>query len=188
MCLAGFGIIGCQGALNASAGLIYPSNCRTTGVGAALGMGRVGSLAGPLVGGYRAQPGVPVQQMFYVPMMPLGLAALATGVLLLRKVDIRRETESGTLTHGIAMTRYASVWSKLQSVSAPPAAGCCSSGVRLVRRALRAVKSLRISSHSAASSTCSRTAQVQPSVSASPRSSPSGPGKVVLILLCREVV
>ena len=33
--------------------------------------------------------GVPVQQMFYVPLIPLGLAALATGVLLLRKVDIR---------------------------------------------------------------------------------------------------
>lgn len=89
VCLAGFGVIGCQGALNASAGLIYPSNCRTTGVGAALGIGRVGSLAGPLIGGFVLNLGVPVQQMFYVPLIPLGLAALATGVLLLRKVDIR---------------------------------------------------------------------------------------------------
>jgi AAHS family 4-hydroxybenzoate transporter-like MFS transporter len=89
VCLAGFGVIGSQGALNASAGLIYPSNCRTTGVGAALGIGRVGSLAGPLIGGFVLNLGVPVQQMFYVPLVPLGLAALATGVLLLRKVDIR---------------------------------------------------------------------------------------------------
>lgn len=89
VCLAGFGVIGSQGALNASAGLIYPSNCRTTGVGAALGIGRVGSLAGPLIGGFVLNLGVPVQQMFYVPLIPLGLAALATGVLLLRKVDIR---------------------------------------------------------------------------------------------------
>lgn len=89
VCLAGFGIIGCQGALNASAGLIYPPNCRTTGVGAALGIGRVGSLAGPLIGGYVLNLGVPVQQMFYVPLIPLGLAALATGVLLVRRVDIR---------------------------------------------------------------------------------------------------
>ena len=52
VCLAGFGIIGCQGALNASSGLIYPVSCRPTGVGAALGVGRIGSLSGPLVGGY----------------------------------------------------------------------------------------------------------------------------------------
>ena len=89
VCGAGFGVIGCQGALNASAGLIYPSNCRTTGVGAALGFGRIGSIAGPLVGGYVLGLGVPVQQMFYVPMLPLGIALLATVVLLLRKVDVR---------------------------------------------------------------------------------------------------
>jgi AAHS family 4-hydroxybenzoate transporter-like MFS transporter len=90
VCGAGFGIIGCQGALNASTGLIYPPNCRTTGVGAALGIGRIGSIAGPLVGSYVLSLGVPVQQMFYVPLLPLGLAALATLVLVLRKVDIPR--------------------------------------------------------------------------------------------------
>jgi AAHS family 4-hydroxybenzoate transporter-like MFS transporter len=89
VCGSGFGVIGCQGALNASAGLIYPSNCRTTGVGAALGFGRIGSIAGPLVGGYVLGLGVPVQQMFYVPLLPLGIALLATVVLMLRKVDVR---------------------------------------------------------------------------------------------------
>ena len=89
VCGSGFGVIGCQGALNASAGLIYPSNCRTTGVGAALGFGRIGSIAGPLVGGYVLGLGVPVQQMFYVPLLPLGIAMLATVVLMLRKVDVR---------------------------------------------------------------------------------------------------
>jgi len=89
VCGSGFGVIGCQGAINASAGLIYPSNCRTTGVGAALGFGRIGSIAGPLVGGYVLGLGVPVQQMFYVPLLPLGVALLATVVLMLRKVDVR---------------------------------------------------------------------------------------------------
>jgi AAHS family 4-hydroxybenzoate transporter-like MFS transporter len=93
VCGAGFGVIGCQGALNASAGLIYPSNCRTTGVGAALGFGRIGSIAGPLVGGYVLGLGVPVQQMFYVPLLPLGLALLAAFVLVLRKVDVRGGSE-----------------------------------------------------------------------------------------------
>jgi AAHS family 4-hydroxybenzoate transporter-like MFS transporter len=95
VCLAGFGVIGCQGALNASAGLIYPPNCRTTGVGAALGLGRIGSLAGPLIGSFVISLNVPVQQMFYVPMVPLSLAILATVVLLLNKVDIRTEAGAG---------------------------------------------------------------------------------------------
>lgn len=89
VCLAGFGVIGCQGALNASAGLIYPTNIRTTGVGAALGIGRIGSLLGPLVGGWALNLGVPVHQAFFVPLIPLGLALLATLVLLMRRVDIR---------------------------------------------------------------------------------------------------
>jgi MFS transporter, AAHS family, 4-hydroxybenzoate transporter len=89
--MAGFGIIGCQGVLNASAGLIYPVSCRPTGVGSALGVGRIGSLSGPLVGGYVLAQHWPTQQMFFVPLLPLGVAVLATLVLLLRKVDIRGE-------------------------------------------------------------------------------------------------
>jgi MFS transporter, AAHS family, 4-hydroxybenzoate transporter len=92
VCLAGFGIIGCQGALNASSGLIYPVSCRPTGVGAALGVGRIGSLSGPLVGGYFLAQHLQTQQMFYVPLVPLTLAALATLLLIVRRVDIRRES------------------------------------------------------------------------------------------------
>lgn len=91
--MAGFGIIGCQGVLNASAGLIYPVSCRPTGVGAALGIGRIGSLSGPLVGSYVMAQHMPIQQMFFVPMVPLTLAVLATAMLLLRKVDIRSEVK-----------------------------------------------------------------------------------------------
>ena len=89
VCGAGFGVIGCQGALNASAGLLYPSRCRTTGVGAALGIGRIGSIAGPMIGGYVLALNVPLQQMFFVPLLPLALAMLATVILLMRGVDIR---------------------------------------------------------------------------------------------------
>jgi MFS transporter, AAHS family, 4-hydroxybenzoate transporter len=92
VCLAGFGIIGCQGALNASSGLIYPVSCRPTGVGAALGVGRIGSLSGPLVGGYFLGQHLQTQHMFYVPLVPLTLAALATLLLIIRHVDIRRES------------------------------------------------------------------------------------------------
>ena len=94
VCMAGFGVIGCQGVLNASAGLIYPVSCRPTGVGAALGLGRIGSLSGPLVGSYIIAQQWPSQQAFFVPLLPLAIAALATLVLILRKVDIRREAAS----------------------------------------------------------------------------------------------
>lgn len=92
--MAGFGIIGCQGVLNASAGLIYPVSCRPTGVGGALGVGRIGSLSGPLIGAYVLAQHWPSQRMFFVPLLPLAIAATATLILILRKVDIRREAGS----------------------------------------------------------------------------------------------
>jgi MFS transporter, AAHS family, 4-hydroxybenzoate transporter len=95
ICMAGFGIIGCQGVLNAAAGLIYPVSCRPTGVGAALGIGRIGSLSGPLVGGYILAQHWPSQNMFYVPLLPLAIAAVATLVLILRGVDIRGDVARG---------------------------------------------------------------------------------------------
>src|SRR5882672_83064 len=48
---AGFCIVGGQIASNALAATFYPTSVRATGVGWALGIGRVGSIVGPLVGG-----------------------------------------------------------------------------------------------------------------------------------------
>jgi AAHS family 4-hydroxybenzoate transporter-like MFS transporter len=48
---AGFCIVGGQIAANALAANFYPTSVRATGVGWALGIGRVGSIIGPLVGG-----------------------------------------------------------------------------------------------------------------------------------------
>src|SRR6478609_2224819 len=48
---AGFCIVGGQIAANALAAAFYPTSVRSTGVGWALGIGRIGSIIGPLVGG-----------------------------------------------------------------------------------------------------------------------------------------
>jgi AAHS family 4-hydroxybenzoate transporter-like MFS transporter len=48
---AGFCASGAQSGLNAFAAGCYPTIARTTGVGWMMGIGRVGSIAGPLVGG-----------------------------------------------------------------------------------------------------------------------------------------
>jgi len=47
----GLMIIGAQGGLNALAARFYPVSVRSTGVGWALGVGRIGSIVGPLLGG-----------------------------------------------------------------------------------------------------------------------------------------
>jgi len=49
--VAGFCIVGGQIAANALTAAFYPTSVRATGVGWALGMGRIGSIVGPLVGG-----------------------------------------------------------------------------------------------------------------------------------------
>jgi AAHS family 4-hydroxybenzoate transporter-like MFS transporter len=49
--VAGFCVVGGQIAANALAAAFYPTSVRSTGVGWALGVGRVGSIVGPLVGG-----------------------------------------------------------------------------------------------------------------------------------------
>lgn len=94
---AGFGIVGCQTALNASAGLIYPSSFRPTGVGAALAAGRIGSIIGPVVGGAFIAAGLSVQHTFFLPLVPIGVAIAATTLLLRRRIDIR--SEGGGLSH-----------------------------------------------------------------------------------------
>ena len=48
---AGLFIVGGQVSLNALSSYMYPTHIRSTGVGWALGIGRLGSIVGPLVAG-----------------------------------------------------------------------------------------------------------------------------------------
>jgi AAHS family 4-hydroxybenzoate transporter-like MFS transporter len=49
--MAGFGVPGSQAGLNAFSATYYPTDLRATGVGAGLGIGRMGAIVGPLVAG-----------------------------------------------------------------------------------------------------------------------------------------
>jgi AAHS family 4-hydroxybenzoate transporter-like MFS transporter len=49
--ISGLMVIGAQGGLNAIASNFYPTAVRSTGLGWALGVGRIGSIVGPLLGG-----------------------------------------------------------------------------------------------------------------------------------------
>ena len=74
---AGFCIVGGQIAANALASGAYPTTARATGVGWALGIGRVGSIMGPLVGGLLLSMHWSTEALFGVAAIPAIFAALA---------------------------------------------------------------------------------------------------------------
>ena len=79
----GFCIIGGQAALNGTAGLVYPTQVRSRGLGMALGVGRIGSVAGPLIAGMMVASGVTsARDLFLLPLIPLALGALAAFVVM----------------------------------------------------------------------------------------------------------
>jgi AAHS family 4-hydroxybenzoate transporter-like MFS transporter len=75
--VAGFCIVGGQIAANALAAGFYPTSVRATGVGWALGMGRVGSIVGPLVGGVLLSLKWSTGEVFVTAAMAALCAALA---------------------------------------------------------------------------------------------------------------
>jgi AAHS family 4-hydroxybenzoate transporter-like MFS transporter len=73
---AGFFIVGAQNGLNGGTAAAYPTELRATGLGWGLGIGRLGSIAGPFVGGYAAQLGSqPARSVLLVQVLPLLIAA-----------------------------------------------------------------------------------------------------------------
>ncbi len=87
-------VTGMQNGLNASAGLIYPTALRANGVGYALGVGRFGSISGPLIGSLLTKLDMPPATFFYVTAIgPLLCAGCC--VLLLRQLgQARGETDA----------------------------------------------------------------------------------------------
>jgi len=72
----GFFVTGTQNAINGAAGATYPAEIRAAGLGWALGLGRLGSIAGPLVGSLAVVLGMhDARQFFAIPIVPLLLAA-----------------------------------------------------------------------------------------------------------------
>ena len=75
--MAGFGIAGAQIGMNALTAEVYPTAIRSTGVGWALGVGRIGSIIGPIVGGGLLSLGWPNSLIFSLTIAPMLVAALA---------------------------------------------------------------------------------------------------------------
>jgi MFS transporter, AAHS family, 4-hydroxybenzoate transporter len=84
--VAGFGVIGGQICMNAFAAAIYPTAIRSTGVGWALGIGRLGSILGPVMGGMLIARGFTVDEVF-VCASPVAVAACAALIGLRTSTD-----------------------------------------------------------------------------------------------------
>jgi MFS transporter, AAHS family, 4-hydroxybenzoate transporter len=82
--LSGMTIIGSQTGANATCGKLYPARMRTTGIGWALGIGRLGAIAAPMLGGYLLSIGTPPREIFLSACAFALIAALATALLGLR--------------------------------------------------------------------------------------------------------
>ncbi|MES4889663.1 MFS transporter [Streptomyces sp. NPDC096012] len=88
--LAGCCVSGGQKSLIALAAVFYPAPMRSTGVGWALGIGRVGGILGPIVVGTALAAGWSPSTVFYamsVPMLAAGLAVVLLGMRYGRSAD-----------------------------------------------------------------------------------------------------
>lgn len=72
---AGFTSIGCQFGLNAVASGSYDTNARATGLGWALGVGRLGSILGPIIVGGLLAMDLRISTLFVFGALPMLVAA-----------------------------------------------------------------------------------------------------------------
>jgi AAHS family 4-hydroxybenzoate transporter-like MFS transporter len=80
----GMTIIGSQTGANATCGKLYPARMRTSGLGWALGIGRLGGIAAPVLGGYLLSLKMAPTHIFLSACLFAVIAAAATGLLALR--------------------------------------------------------------------------------------------------------
>jgi MFS transporter, AAHS family, 4-hydroxybenzoate transporter len=72
--VAGFCVLGIQSGINVAGALVYPTSLRANGSGWELGVGRVGSIIGPLLGALFVS--LPVQQLYMWSALPFAGGAV----------------------------------------------------------------------------------------------------------------
>jgi MFS transporter, AAHS family, 4-hydroxybenzoate transporter len=75
--LAGFCVLGAQSGLNALSPIYYPVSVRSTGTGWASGIGRFGSVAGPILGSQLISIQWSTPRLFQAAAVPAAIAAVA---------------------------------------------------------------------------------------------------------------
>ena len=94
----GFCVVGGQPAVNALAGHYYPTSVRSTGIGWSLGIGRIGSVIGPLVGGQLIALNWSNASLFHAASVPVLCSALFVLLLALKTRNIDSATSGAPRT------------------------------------------------------------------------------------------
>jgi MFS transporter, AAHS family, 4-hydroxybenzoate transporter len=94
--LAGFFVGGTGTGLIAVAAGMYPTAIRSTGIGWAMGMGRVGQFFGPFLAGFLVGQGIHVGGIFYAAAIPCFIGALFVVFLMLARSAAPAEAAMAT--------------------------------------------------------------------------------------------
>jgi AAHS family 4-hydroxybenzoate transporter-like MFS transporter len=94
--VAGFCVLGAQSGLNALGPTYYPVAVRSTGTGWASGIGRFGSIFGPVIGGELMRLDWSMTQLFQAAAVPAAIAVVAM-LVFWRVVRLSGERETGQL-------------------------------------------------------------------------------------------
>ncbi|MNM97842.1 4-hydroxybenzoate transporter PcaK [compost metagenome] len=92
--VAGATTIGTLAVIHAYASIAYPAHIRSTGVGWAAGIGRLGAIAGPMLGGSLLSMQLPIQQNFLAFALPGVIGALAIAFIQVRAPQQASEPEA----------------------------------------------------------------------------------------------
>ena len=91
--LAGGTLLGGQAGLVALAGTLYPTFARSTGVGWALGIGRFGAIAGPIIGGFMLSANMSMSWLFtWAALPPIACAGALFLIMRMRRNASRTRT------------------------------------------------------------------------------------------------
>ncbi|HEX7007317.1 MAG TPA: MFS transporter [Alphaproteobacteria bacterium] len=96
--VTGFCIIGAQFGMNALAADYYPTAVRSTGVGWALGIGRIGSILGPVIGGLLLALEWPTSSLFLAAALPALISVAAVVLIGLSAARTRSATVQAPAT------------------------------------------------------------------------------------------
>jgi MFS transporter, AAHS family, 4-hydroxybenzoate transporter len=89
---AGVLVLGIQTGINVVGAMIYPTSLRANGSGWQLGLGRLGAIIGPVVGGFLA--GLPVAELYMWSTVPFALGAVvAAAIYILNKARLQARPE-----------------------------------------------------------------------------------------------
>lgn len=91
--LAGFCVLSTQYALNVASALFYPTSIRSVGSGCAFGVGRLGSVFGPVLGGVLIAMHLGVRPLYTLAALPFLVGTIAC--FILARIYAARTQESG---------------------------------------------------------------------------------------------